>query len=116
MYATDYTLEVPVVIEGLIVGYSEQDCRIVVDECCDLIKVGFSPWTRRTGRLPVSIWITRDSAGDKSIIFQEAREAVKRCKVEIADLCQIPWPVEAEPDPTDHRTWRSIVDSALTRS
>lgn len=103
MYGTDYTLEVPIVVDGLIVGYSEQDCRIVVDECCDLIKVGFSPWTKRAERLPVAIWITKDSTGDKSIIFQEARESVRRCQVEIADMCEIPWPAQEEPDYTDPR-------------
>ena len=104
MYVTDYELELAMVVDGLIVGYAEQHCRIVVDEHCDLIRLDLRAWTSSVIKPPPSIKISRDSTGDKSIIFQEAREAVKRCADHIREICGISDLIEVElPDYTDRR-------------
>lgn len=104
MYATDYDLELPSVVDGLIVNYAEQHCRIVVDEHCDLIRLDLRAWTSSVIKPAPSIKISRDSTGDKNIIFQEAREAVKRCADHIRKICGIPDLIEVGlPDYTDSR-------------
>lgn len=104
MYGTDYTLELPSVVDGLIIGYAEIDCHVVLDEHADLIRLELGAWTGSLIKNKPSIRITRASTGDKSIIFQEAREAVRRCEEHLREKCGIPDLIEVElPDYTDPR-------------
>jgi len=115
MYGTDYELELPVVVDGLIVNYAETRCHVVLDEHCDLIRIELGAWTASIIKPRFSIRIDKHSTGDKSIIFQEAREAVKRCEDHLRELCGIPYlePVEM-PDYTDSRHWSRALRSAFS--
>ena len=104
MYGTDTELELPMVVDGLIVGYAETPCHVVLDEHADLIRLELGAWTGSLIKNKPSIRITRASTGDKSIIFQQAREAVKRCADHLREVCGIPDLIEVElPDYTDPR-------------
>lgn len=104
MYGTDTELELPMVVDGLIVGYAETPCHVVLDEHADLIRLELAAWTSTLIKNKPSIRITKASTGDKSIIFQEAREAVKRCEEHLREVCGIPDLIEVEmPDYTDPR-------------
>jgi hypothetical protein len=115
MYGTDTELELPMVVDGLIVGYAETPCHVVLDEHADLIRLELGAWTGSLIKNKPSIRITKASTGDKSIIFQEAREAVKRCEEHLRELCGIPYlePVEM-PDYTDSRHWGRALRSAFS--
>lgn len=115
MYGKDYELELPMVVQGLIVNYADTPCYVVLDEHCDLVRIELSAWTASIIKSKPSIRIDRHSTGDDSIIFQEAREAVRRQKDHLREVFGIPdlEPVEM-PDYTDSRHWGRALRSAFS--
>ena len=86
-YQCDWSLEIPVHVNGLVVTYCpDVNCVLALDECGDLWKVGFKPL-----HLESLEWVFRGE------IFDIAAEALDRDRSHIMELARIPSDVRFPP-------------------